>query len=278
MTIQKIVEFCKKNIMWTVALFLAVAIFLTSAITLLVHLMPKKNQYEQYVNMEQIKIPESKPTASEDTSSETTETPPAPTEPVINPVDFAALKKQNENVCGWLVVEGTPINYPILRSGADMAEDFYLDHNLKNAEKKEGSIYIQRVNSADFSDPNTVIYGHNMLNGSMFGTLKRFRDANFFKQNDDILIYLPDKVLKYKICSAVLFDDRHIINSFNCHMSRGMEAYINAVMNPQTAVKNIRDGIEVSIDDKLITLSTCTSKKEERYLVVAVLQQEIRTK
>lgn len=275
MNFKKILDFCKKNIIWTIALCLAVALFLTSAVMLIAHVVPRKNSYEKYVDMNQIKIPETN--SSSNTSSGDVSDTPAVTEPIVNPVNFTALLKQNPDVCGWIVVEGTPINYPILRSGADKAEDFYLDHDLTAREKKAGSIYIQRLNSADFSDANTIIYGHNMMNGSMFGTLKRFRDGNFFNENDDIAIYLPDRVLKYKICSAVLFDDRHILNSFNCNTARGMEAYINTITQSNAWVKNVRQGVELSLDDKLITLSTCTSKDSERYLVVGVLTEEITT-
>lgn len=272
MNFKKIIDFCKKNIVWTIALFLAIALFVTSATMLFIHVVPRKNQYEQFINMEQIQQPD------QNNSSSDTQSGQPSNQPVVNPVDFKALFSQNPDVCAWISVEGTPVNYPILRSGADKAEDFYLDHDLKGNEKKQGSIYIQRMNSADFSDPNTIIYGHNMLNGSMFGTMKRFRDANFFKENDDIIIYLPDRVLKYKICSAVLFDDRHILNSFNTHTARGMEAYIEAITKPQTTVKNIREGIELELDSRLITLSTCTSKSTERYLVIGVLTDEIPTK
>lgn len=277
MLFNKFLNFCKKNIIWAIALGLAVALFLTSTVMLLVHIVPRKNSYEKYVDMSQIKIPETSFSSSNTSSGDVSDAPTV-SEPIVNPVDFDALLKQNPDVCGWIVVEGTPINYPILRSGADKTEDFYLDHDLTAREKKQGSIYIQRLNSADFSDANTLIYGHNMMNGSMFGTLKRFRDANFFNQNDDIAIYLPDRVLKYKICSAVLFDDRHILNSFNCNTARGMEAYINAITKPQTSVKNVRKGIELSLEDKLITLSTCTSKDNERYLVIGVLTEEIKLK
>lgn len=277
MFFKKLLDFCKKNIIWTIALGLALAVFLTSTVMLLVHIVPRKNKYEQYVDMSQIKIPETNSSSSNTSSGDISDTPLV-SEPIVNPVDFTALLKQNPDVCAWVVVEGTAINYPILRSGADKAEDFYLDHDLNGREKKAGSIYIQRLNSADFSDANTLVYGHNMLNGSMFGTLKRFRDANFFNENDDIAVYLPDRVLKYKICSAFLFDDRHILDSYNCNTARGMEAYINDILNPQTSVKNVRKDRELNLDDRFITLSTCGSKEKERYLVIGVLTEEIKLK
>lgn len=198
--------------------------------------------------------------------------------PAENPIDFAALKAQNPDVCAWITVEGTNINYPILRSGPDKEDDFYLDHDLTANKKAAGSIYIQRLNSGDFSDSNTVIYGHNMLNGSMFASLKKFKDKSFFDKNRVIYIYTPDKILKYDIVSSFLYDDRHIINSFNFYIAQGMQAYVDMVMNPQTTVKNIREGAEVTLEDKLITLSTCTTKKKERYLVVGRLSEEINTK
>lgn len=260
---NKILEFCKKNLIWTIALLLAATLFIISAVMLIVHLMPRENKYEQYINVQQ--IPENNE-------------PTPDNEPPDNPVDFKALKEQNPDVCAWITVEGTAINYPVLRSGSDKEDDFYLNHNL-NAEKKvEGSIYIQRLNSGDFSDSNTVVYGHNMLNGSMFASLKKFRDREFFDNNRTIYVYTPEKILKYNIVSAFVYDDRHIINSYNFYIAQGMQAYIDMILNPPSEVKNIREGTELTLEDKLITLSTCTSKKKERYLVIGQLVEEINTK
>ena len=259
---KKILEFCKKNIIWTIALLVAAALFITSATMIIVHLAPENTkQYDKYIKEVPKKI-EQVPSG----------------EPVENPIDFAALKQQNPDVCGWITVEGTNINYPVLRSGPDKEDDFYLDHDLTANKKTAGSIYIQRLNSSDFSDSNTVVYGHNMLNGSMFASLKKFRDKGFFDKNSVIYVYTPEKILKYNIVSAFLYDDRHIINSFNFYIAQGMQAYIDTVMNPPTEVKNIREGAEVTLEDTLITLSTCTSKKKERFLVVGCLTEEIKTK
>lgn len=263
LTGKKFVETIKKNLVLSIALCVALLVFIGSAIALIIHFIPEKNSYEKYTktgSVPKIVTPEKKD------------------EKPDNPIDFAALKSQNQDVCGWITVDGTNINYPVLRSGADKAEDFYLNHDLAGAKKTAGSIYIQRLNSADFSDSNTVIYGHNMLNGSMFASLKNFRNTEFFNTNRNMYIYTPGHAKRYEIVAAFLYDDRHIINSFNFNMAEGMQAYIDTVKNPQTTVRNMLPGAELSLDDKLITLSTCTSKSKERYLVVGRLTEDTLTK
>lgn len=263
LTSKGFVEAIKKNLALSIALCIALLIFLGSAIALIIRFIPEKNSYEKYTKSGSVpKI----------------EMPVNTNEKPENPIDFASLKAQNEDVCAWITVDGTNINYPILRSGADKAEDFYLNHDLAGEKKTAGSIYIQRLNSADFSDSNTVIYGHNMLNGSMFASLKGFRDAEFFNQNRYMYVYTPQHARKYEIVSAFLYDDRHILNSFNCNMAEGMQAWIDTVKAPQTTVRNILSDAELTLDDKLITLSTCTSKSKERYLVVGRLTEDILTK
>lgn len=144
--------------------------------------------------------------------------------------------------------------------------------------KSSGSIYIQKMNFADFSDPNTLIYGHNMLNGSMFGTLKKFRNKQFFDENDTIKIYTSGQTLTYKIYSAFVYDNRHILASFDFSREDEYQKFIDITLNPDTAVQNVREGVEVTTKDKIITLSTCTNDDNERYLVVAVLVDSVDTK
>lgn len=248
----------KKNLVFIIALVLAAAVFITSAVMLILKLLPDTYNYDQFKNV-------------------TTDTVIEIGEKGENPINFEKLQAHNPDVCGWIQVDGTAIDYPILRSGPENENDYYLTHNLDKEKSTGGSIYIEKGNSTDFSDPNTVIYGHNMLNGSMFANLKKFRDAEFFKENKYVYIYIPGHVYKYQIVSAFVYDDRHILNSFNCYIEEGMQAYIDTFKNPTSLVKNVRD-TTVETDDKLITLSTCTSKKKERYLVVAKLIEDIETK
>ncbi|MBP3706650.1 MAG: class B sortase [Clostridia bacterium] len=248
----------KKNIIFITALVLAAAVFITSAVMLVLRLLPDTYDYDRFKTV-------------------TTDKVIQVGEKGENPIDFEKLQNHNSDVCAWIMVDGTEIDYPVLRPGSDADNEFYLNHNLDKEKQIAGSIYMEKGNSADFSDPNTVIYGHNMLNGSMFAALKKFRNADFFKENKYIYIFVPGHVYKYHIISAFVYDDRHILNSFNCYIAAGMEAYVEACINPASLVKNVRQ-LTVNTDDKLITLSTCTSKKKERYLVVAKLIEDIETK
>ncbi|MCQ4882189.1 class B sortase, partial [Alistipes onderdonkii] len=78
----------------------------------------------------------------------------------------------------------------------------------------EGAIYTEMANNTDFSDPVTVLYGHNLQNGTMFSTLHYFENEDFFNEQDPLYIYTPGHALTYRVVSAYLYDDRHILNSY----------------------------------------------------------------
>lgn len=191
---------------------------------------------------------------------------------VLIPVNFDEIKKENEDIYAWIEVPGTEIDYPLLRSGEKKAEDFYLNHDVNGKSSSYGSIYTQKYNKEDFSDFNTIIYGHNMKDGSMFGTLKKFREKTFFEKNREITIYMPDRVLKYEIFAAYVFDDRHLLANFDFESNYGINQYLKTVNTYKNKYSsNFNEDIKVNAKDKIITLSTCTSNDGERYLVQAVL-------
>lgn len=100
------------------------------------------------------------------------------------PIDFAALKEKNPDVYAWISIPGTAIDYPVLQREND--NTYYLDHTIDHEEKTEGAIFTENYNNTDFEDPNTVIYGHDMRNGSMFKGLLDYRDKTFFDQNKEV--------------------------------------------------------------------------------------------
>lgn len=199
------------------------------------------------------------------------------TELPANPINFEAIQAENPDVCAWIEVDGTIIDYPILQSSPEADDNFYLDHDINGEKKRAGSIYIQKLNHDDFSDPNTLIYGHNMLNGTMFGQLKKFRGKDFFEQNRNIYIYTPGHILKYEIISAFVYDDRHIMNSFNFSIDSECKEFFDTCINPQSLTKQVVDNANLTIFDKIITLSTCTSNDSERYLVIGKLISDTET-
>lgn len=195
-----------------------------------------------------------------------------------NPIDFKTAQTDNKDICGWIQVPGIDvIDYPILQSDAETDDNFYLDHDSNGNYRDYGSIYIQKLNHNDFSDPNTLIYGHDMLNGSMFGELRKFRDKEFFDSHREIYIYTPGHILKYEIVSAFVYDNRHIMNSFNFSDADERQEFFDTCVNPTSFTKNVIEGAKLESDDKIITLSTCTGNPSERYLVVGRLVSDTKT-
>lgn len=116
-------------------------------------------------------------------------------------IDFASLKSVNDDVVGWIYVEAVPdINYPIVH-GKD--NETYLHRTYEKNYNFAGTIFVDYENKGDFSDCNTIVYGHNMKNGSMFAQLKKFtQDEETYKKSKYFWIFTPEKNYRYEIISA----------------------------------------------------------------------------
>lgn len=191
-------------------------------------------------------------------------------------IDFEKLWEENEDVIAWIEIPGTKVSYPILQSAEDEEEDYYLDHNFDRSKGYPGAIYTQKLNQKNFDDPITVIYGHNMKNGDMFGDLRDiYMDEERFKEAQEILIHLPNKVYHYKVFAANIYDDRLILDYYNQFLDEGSyETFVEEIRS--LAKSNGREDADVTWDGKerIITLSTCVAVDTERFLVNAVLTDE----
>lgn len=185
------------------------------------------------------------------------------------PVDFVKLKKINPDIYAWINIPGTVIDYPIVRNADDNA--YYLTHTVENKKSAYGAIYTEDYNDMDFADFNTVIYGHNMKNGTMFGSLKKYRNKSFFDENREINVYMPGRIMKYRIFAAHITDDRHILLSYDFKNESVRNEYISDIFSNKNMSSLFDQEIPLTADDRIITLSTCTGKTEERYLVQGVL-------
>lgn len=195
-----------------------------------------------------------------------------------NPIDFNALKSINTDIYAWITIPDTKIDYPIVQAGKGKDDFYYLNHNVECEYEFAGSIYSEKQNEMDFSDPVTVLYGHNMLNGTMFADLHKFEDENFFTKHPYIYIYMSGRKLTYKIYAAYEYDDRHILNSFDFSDKSIVQDYFDSTLNPTTMNKSIRNNITLTYNDTILTLSTCTNNDATRYLVQGVLFKDERTK
>ncbi len=175
-------------------------------------------------------------------------------------VDFKELQKENSDIYAWIYVPDTVINYPVLQNEDD--EDYYLDHNLDGSKGYPACIYTHPRNDKRFNDPDTVIYGHNMKDGSMFGNLKNYLDDYYAEGHKKLFIYTPQKVIEYRFVSAYKSDDKLILDYYDDFKEEeDFKDYLSEVS------ENSPDNAVLGTEDRLITLSTCTNKDVERLLV-----------
>ena len=195
------------------------------------------------------------------------------------PVDFEDYKNIPD-VFGWIVVPGTPINYPLVCSDVDNA--YYLDHDIYGNQVQPGSIFMENYNSRDMTDSNTIFYGHNQRDRSQFGSLHSFEDKEFFDTHSEIHLYLADnRILTYQIFSCSQISDLHILAEPDMnHHPEVFEAYLQDILKGQQPKQFLRPNVSVTKDDKIITLATCENGGlgNRRYVVQAVLTEIYETK
>lgn len=197
--------------------------------------------------------------------------PEAPKEK--NPIDFKQLQETNKDIYAWITVPDTNINYPIVQSSWD--NTYYLDNTIDGQAGLPGSIYTENYNAKDFTDFNTIIYGHDMNDGSMFQNLHKYEDETFFKEHSKVYVYTPEKKLTYEIFEAVVYDDRHILMSFDFTQDSQRQAYLDSLKAVRNLNSNYNDDVQVGPDSRIITMSTCIATQPDNRLVVgAVLTDE----
>lgn len=186
----------------------------------------------------------------------------------ISPVDFQGLHKINPDIYGWLCIPNTDISYPILQGKSN---DAYLRHDEYHKESKAGCIFTENYNNKDFTDPVTVIYGHNMHDGTMFGSLQKiYTNQTEFDTHNEIIVYLPDSEKRYKIFAAVPYDSIHILYYYDFTQSRIFRAFFDDIMSVRALNVCFADDTTLFPNDHVVILSTClSSDRSKRFLVCA---------
>lgn len=177
-------------------------------------------------------------------------------------VDLVTLKGINDEVVGWIEIPDTVISYPILHTTDNI---YYLHHTFRKEENRAGAIFIEARNQPDFSGLHTIIYGHNMKNGSMFAGIKDYAKQDFYDEHPYIYIDLEDGAHCYQIFSCHEAEVTDITYTIGY---RADDAYTSFLDDLKEA--SLYDtGVEVSAKDMVITLSTCTKGGEKRFVVHA---------
>lgn len=146
---------------------------------------------------------QSRPAVEADAAAPVPDTVPLDTVPpdaaALLELNLAALRTVNPDVAGWIEIPGTELSYPIVQ-GAD--NSYYLEHNWKQEYNRGGSIFLEATCGADFSDFHTILYGHRMRDGSMFGSLRNYKEQTYWQEHPDVYVAAEGRVYRYAIFSA----------------------------------------------------------------------------
>ncbi|MDR2042760.1 MAG: class B sortase [Clostridium sp.] len=255
--------------------FVCLGVAVGAAVYLIVYLVSLNRGNQGFEDLREVadqtveSVPPEESSGPEEAASTEPEEAADPDENMNRVINFAAVQKENADIYAWIYIPDTNVDYPVLQHPTD--DSYYLNYNLDGTKGYPGCIYTERVNAKDFMDFNTLIYGHNMKNGSMFHDLHQYADLSFLEEHPYVYLYLPDKTLKYQVFAAYRYDDRHIMYSFDFASEAVRNGYLEGIFNIRELNSAIRKDVTVTADDHVITLSTCVTGTDYRFLVQAVL-------
>lgn len=181
--------------------------------------------------------------------------------PII--IDFSVLKNENKDIVGWLYCKDTQINYPVVQ-GKD--NEYYL-HRLINGEyNSAGSIFMDYRNNSELEDNNTIIYGHNMKNKTMFGTLQEYKNQEYYNTHKNMYYFTPEKNYIIELFAGLTVS----ANSDIYDLSDIDESRLNELIQKS----DFKSDIKLTPEEKIITLSTCAYEYDgARYIIIGVLRE-----
>lgn len=247
-------------------LVLACALFLLSGYQIVSYFQENQtgDQLQQEL-IDQAVVVETKPP-----QTAPAESAPSATEQVEHPpisVDFAVLQAQNPDIVGWIYCEGTVINYPILQ-GVDNQQ--YLRRLYDGTQSTLGSIFLDFRNLSDFSDLNSLVYGHNIRSGQMFAPLSSYREQSYYEEHPVMWLLTPDTAYRIDlIAGLVVPSDSEVyeIYSYPEDLLEGLEY----VLSQSTFDAGDVDPESV---ERIVTLSTCSyDYNDARYVVIGSLNE-----
>jgi sortase B len=177
----------EKRKLATVVLIIALVLLVAGTSMLLSDYQNKYREDRQNESLKEL--------ATEESSKETKGVQDKGTEPessgqYVSPIQFDALKAINPDIVGWLKIEGTSIDYPIVQTDDN---ETYLEIDFEGKKNASGAIFLDYESEPDFSGKHNIIYGHHMKNGSMFKDIIKYKEESFFKEHQTITIYTPER-------------------------------------------------------------------------------------
>ena len=179
------------------------------------------------------------------------------------------LQKENTDVKGWIKINDTNINYPLLQ-GLD--NDYYLNRNYQKEYSSYGSIFIDKDSNLDDVNSNVIIYGHSMNDKEMFQNLLNYANKEYYDSHKIIEIYTNNEARKYEIVtvfkSRVFYqDEQNVFRYYYCHDLSSEEKY-NDYVNNSKNLELYETGVDAHFGEQLITLITCEYSQDNGRMVV----------
>lgn len=177
-------------------------------------------------------------------------------------MDIKQLRESYPQIKGWILSEGTGIDYPIVQTGDN---DYYLTHLYDGTTNSNGAIFLDYRNKGLCTDDNTVIYGHHMKSNTMFHSLLEYKDQDFYKAHPTMMIYTEDGDYLVELICGTVEDGAYEFVRFSFDDFDDMTDYVDKLKKRST----FKSEVELLEGDKLISLCTCTYERENaRYMVL----------
>lgn len=186
--------------------------------------------------------------------------------------DLSTYREKCKEVYAYIDVPGTDIGYPIAFC-EDSDEPFYFTHDITGAPSDKGMIITDSLNSNDFSDPMTLVFGQNPEDGTMFAQLHRFADAGFFEDHDRFSVCFDDAQLVYKIYACYTDSDDHIFVTYDFDDPAGFATYFDHIGELRDLSMNVREEAKPVFGDHVVALITHCDDESKRWFVVGVLDE-----
>ncbi len=184
-------------------------------------------------------------------------------------IDFDKLKTQNKDVKGWIQVNNTNINYPFVQYKDN---DYYLKHSFDKKYTDAGWVFLDYRNNIDDFDRNTIIYGHARLDKTMFGTLKNVLKKDWYTNTDNqiIKLYTLNEYTEWQVFSVyhIETEDYYITTEFT-------DSEFNEFIKTLKKRSIYNFNVDLDINDKILTLSTCHLKNEKTVLHAKLIKKEV---
>ena len=181
------------------------------------------------------------------------------------------LKKENQDIVGWIEIEGTNINYPVLQ-GTD--NQYYMKHTYNKENSKDGSIFLDKNYDWNIPSSNLLLYGHNNKNGTMFQNLLKYKDESFYQEHPNIRFTTINDDCQYEIISAFLsrvyYEDEQDVFRYYYFINANDKIEYNNYIEESKKASLYDTGVTAEYGDQLLTLSTCEYSQEDgRFVVIA---------